>query len=208
MEILLKGIVMGFCIAAPVGPIGVLRIRRSVTNGRLTGFVSGLGAATADALYGFIAALGLTAVTLFLLEYRGSLQFFGGLFLVYIGYRLVRMPRKLSAAGPVETRTLASAYGSTLALTIANPATILSFIGIFAGLGIGTAATGIAPGALLVTGVFLGSATWWLLLSTGASWLGAKLHPNRLHAVNVISGSIIIAFGAWQTVTPLLAHSL
>lgn len=195
---------MGFCIAAPVGPIGLLCIRRSITDGRLVGFISGLGAATADALYGLIAALGLTAVTSFLLSHRSPIQLFGGAFLVYLGISLIRAKPPSAVAAPAHARNLAAAYASTLALTLANPATILAFVGIFAGLGIGVNTSGFVPAGLLVAGVFLGSAVWWLLLSVTANWLGAKFHPDRLHLINVLSGSLIVAFGAWQLVALFL----
>lgn len=202
-ENFLKGLVMGFCIAAPVGPIGLLCIRRSITDGRLAGFVSGLGAATADALYGLIAALGLTTVTHFLVDHRTSIQLGGGLFLIYIGVTLVRARPAATTAGPVHARSLATAYASTCVLTLANPVTILSFVGIFAGLGIGVNTGGVAPAAVLVAGVFLGSAGWWLLLSNGANWLGSKVGTHRLHMINLVSGGLIIAFAVWQLVSLL-----
>lgn len=199
MDMFLKGIAMGFCIAAPVGPIGLLCIRRSIIDGRSQGFVSGLGAATADAVYGFIAALSLTAVTEFLLEYRTHLHLFGGAFLVYLGIKQIRAQPATSASGAVHAKGLASAYASTLLLTLANPATIIAFVGIFAGLGLesaGYATRWVA--AEIVLGVFLGSATWWLMLSAGAHWLGNKVGAQRLHLINLASGSLITALGLWQ----------
>jgi len=189
---------MGFCIAAPVGPVGLLCIRRSMTDGRLTGFFSGLGAATADAFYGLLAVLGLTAVTEFLLRYRSSIQVIGGLFLIFIGIRVVRARSPEAVAGSAHAKNIGVAYISTLALTLANPTTILSFVGISAVLGVGVSTSRLTPAALLVAGVFFGSGVWWLILSTSASWLGAKLHGERLHSLNMGSGIMIIAFGAWQ----------
>jgi len=193
----LKGLAIGFSIAAPVGPIGVLCIRRALADGRLAGFVSGLGAATADALYGLVAALGVTAVMNVLVEHRVWLQLGGGLFLLYLGLATLR------TKPAAETRTttapnLQAAYFSILALTLANPMTILSFIGIFAGLGLGVSAGGAEPACRLVLGVFLGSAAWWLLLSTAAGWLGHHLRHGGLRALNIASGLIIAAFGGWQ----------
>ncbi len=201
MQNLLKGLVLGFSIAAPVGPIGLLCIRRSLAEGRVAGFVSGLGAATADALYGVVAALGLTAITRGLLAHQSWLQLGGGLFLVYLGVTTLRStppaatPRVNAAANP------RSAYFSVLALTLNNPTTILSFLGIFTGLGLGDGTTGTLPACWLVLGVFLGSATWWLLLSTAAGWLGGRLQPGGLRALNLASGLIIAGFGAWQLAT-------
>lgn len=196
---------MGFGLAAPVGPIGLLCIRRSITDGRVAGFVSGLGAATADAIYGAIAALGLTAVTGLLLAHHVALQFIGALFLVYIGVSVIRAKPPARAAGSAHAANLLNAYSSTLALTLANPATILTFIGIFTGLGIGVTSGGFTPAVLLVAGVFLGSAAWWLFLSAAASWLGRKADLGGLHLVNLGSGMLIIGFGAWQLASLLLA---
>lgn len=203
MDNFLKGLVMGFCIAAPVGPIGLLCIRRSAVDGRTAGFITGLGAATADAVYGLVAALGLSAVTHFLIDHRASIQAFGGLFLIYLGVSMARARPPERTATPVHARTLAAAYASTFALTLANPATILAFIAIFAGLGISANTGSFAPASMLVTGVFLGSALWWLLLSAGASWLGNKLGTHRLQVINLISGAIVGLFGLWQLLAVL-----
>jgi len=218
MPAFLQGLVIGFSIAVPVGPIGLLCIRRSLADGHLAGFVSGLGAATADALYGVIAALGLTAVTRLLLEHQRVLQLGGGLFLLYLGLSTLRTrPTAAAHVAPAATLPFAhtstpvltlgirvariplpSAYASTLVLTLANPLTILSFIGIFAGLGVGASATSPPSAIALVLGVFLGSAAWWLILSFTAATLGARLRHGGLRALNIASGLIIAAFGAWQ----------
>jgi len=172
----------------------LLCIRRSLAEGRAAGFVSGLGAATADALYGLVAALGLTAITHALLRYQPLLQLGGGAFLVYLGFATLRAkPAKDAATTPA---TSGAHYLSTFALTLTNPMTILSFLGIFAGLGVG-ASGGVVAGCLLVAGVFFGSAAWWLLLSTAAGWLGRHLQDGGLRALNVFSGLVIGGFGSW-----------
>ena len=199
MQILLQGLAIGFSIAAPVGPIGLLCIRCTLTHGRLNGFLCGLGAATADAVYGTVAALGLSAVTAFLLGTQTWLQLGGGLFLVWLGVKTMRAPP--AAPRPNDAAAadaLVAGYFSTLALTLTNPMTILSFIGIFAGLGVGATAGGVWPACSLVLGVFLGSAAWWLILSTGAGWLRRHLQQGALRVLNVGSGLIITAFGLWQ----------
>ena len=133
-----RGLVIGFAIAAPVGAIGVLCIRRTLADGRLTGFVSGLGAATADALYGAVAALGLTAISSALVAHQATVRLVGGLFLCYLGVRTaLAAPATTGATG--ARRGLLAAYGSTLALTLTNPSTILSFAAVFAGLGLADA---------------------------------------------------------------------
>src|SRR5881396_291761 len=164
----LRGIAIGFSIAAPVGPIGVLCIQRALAQGRLCGFASGLGAATADAVYGCVAGFGLTAVSDLLVTQQTWLQLIGGLFLCYLGVKNFFARPAQSAAAP-KGGALTGAYASTFLLTLTNPMTILSFAGVFAGLGFGGGATDYAGAALLVSGVFLGSALWWLLLSAGVS---------------------------------------
>ena len=197
MPPLLKGLAIGFSIAAPVGPIGLLCLRCSLTHGRLAGLACGLGAATADAIYGLVAALGLTAVTGALLDHRAWLQLGGGVFLVYLGLATCfTRPRANAPRGRLPP-SLFAGYVSTLALTLANPMTILSFLGIFAGLGVG-AAGGALAGCWLVLGVFLGSAAWWFTLSSAAGWLGTRLEGRGLRAVNLASGVVIAGFGAWQ----------
>ena len=200
VPIFLQGLVIGCSIAAPVGPIGLLCIRRSIVHGRLTGFVSGLGAASADALYGAVAALGLTALMHTLLKFQSSLQLSGGLFLVGLGFTTMHRRAPGPAASPDPATNLLAAYLSIFLLTLANPLTILSFLGIFAGLGLGMGTAGSLAAGRLVLGVFLGSAAWWLGLSAAAGWLGRRLQPEGLRALNFTSGIVIAGFGGWQIV--------
>ena len=190
-----KGAVIGFSLAAPVGPIGLLCIRRSLADGRLVGFVTGLGAATADASYGAIAAFGLTAVSGFLVAQKLWLGLFGGAFLGYLGVRTFTAAPSSSAAQS-GSGGLAAAYASTFVLTLTNPITILSFIPVFAGLGLGLA-TDFASATAVVLGVFLGSALWWLLLSNGVALLRHRLGETWMRTVNRVSGAIIFAFGMY-----------
>jgi threonine/homoserine/homoserine lactone efflux protein len=193
----LKGLLIGFSIAAPVGPIGLLCIRRSIADGRRAGFVSGLGAATADGIYGAIAALGLTAIMNVLLAYRTWLQLGGGAFLVFLGIATLQSRPATEAAGATCSPSLGSAFVSTMVLTLANPMTILSFLAIFAGAGVDVG-RGILPPILMMLGVFLGSAAWWLILSMIAGWFGARLERGGLRIVNALAGMLLLAFGAWQ----------
>jgi threonine/homoserine/homoserine lactone efflux protein len=192
--LLLEGIVIGFAIAAPVGPIGVLCIRRTLAEGRTSGFVSGLGAATADAVYGSVAALGLTFVTNLLVGGESWLRLVGGAFLIFLGVRTF-LARPAERAAPAGRSGLPGAYASTLFLTLTNPTTILSFAAIFAGLGAGDASGDVLPAMLLVSGVFLGSAMWWFVLSGTVSLFRAKLSIRGLQWVNGVSGTVIAAFG-------------
>lgn len=189
-----KGVVIGFSIAVPVGPIGVLCIRRTLAEGRTVGFLSGLGAATADAMYGAVAGFGLTLISGFLIRQQVWFGLIGGFFLCYLGLKtLLSSPVEPSRLTP--GRGLIGAYASTLFLTITNPATILSFAAIFAGLGLTRSrGTYVSPG-LLVLGVFLGSALWWLVLSGGVSLVRARVSLQTLRWVNRVSGIIITGFG-------------
>jgi len=191
---LLRGLIIGFSIAAPVGPIGVLCIRRTLAQGRLCGFASGLGAATADAVYGCVAGFGLTAVSELLVRQQSWFRLIGGLFLCWLGVKsFLAKPARETAARSRGAWT--GAYLSTLVLTLTNPMTILSFAAVFAGLGLGSGATDYAGAAALVSGVFLGSAAWWLLLSGGVGVFREKLNDQHLRWINRISGTIIAGFG-------------
>ncbi|NOY97701.1 MAG: LysE family transporter [Chloroflexi bacterium] len=192
--ILLKGLLIGFSIAAPVGPIGILCVRRSLADGRLSGFVSGLGAATADAVYGSVAAFGLTWLSSFLIDQQMWIRLVGGAFLCYLG--VTTFFAKV-AEKPAETHngSLLAAYASTFFLTLTNPLTILSFAAIFAGIGIASAGQDYLGAAVMVLGVFLGSALWWFFLSEGVSLLHGKFTPAGFRWINRISGMIIAGFG-------------
>jgi threonine/homoserine/homoserine lactone efflux protein len=191
---LLRGVAIGFSIAAPVGPIGVLCIRRTLAEGRVSGLLSGLGAATADGMYGVIAAFGLTYVSNILIGYQSSIRLVGGLFLCYLGLKTY-FSRPAEGPALAGGQGLRGAYASTLVLTLTNPLTILSFTAIFAGLGIGTATGDYGSAALLVLGVFSGSAAWWLILSGGVSLFRSKFTPQTLGWVNKAAGIVILGFG-------------
>ena len=189
-----RGLIIGFSIAAPVGPIGILCIRRTLAEGSVSGLISGLGAATADAIYGFIAGFGLTFISSLLISQQIWLRLLGGGFLCYLGIRtFLTGPHKQFSS--LKGRGLLSAYISTFFLTLTNPMTILSFMAIFAGLGVGSMSKGYIPAGLLVAGVFIGSALWWLFLSKGVGLLGKKFNLAGLRWTNRISGIIITTFG-------------
>ncbi len=197
MPLFLKGLAFGFVLAATVGPMWMLCFRRTIASGALAGFVSGMGIAVADAIYGAIAAFGLTAVSGFLLAQHFWLGLVGGAFLVYLGIRaLLAHPSAAGDATPANPGLL-RAFVSTLGLTLANPPTILAFAAIFAGLGLGANAS-YAAAAMVVAGVFLGSASWWVILALAAGRLRARLGSGLLRALNLVSGVVILAFALWQ----------
>src|SRR5262245_59242809 len=195
MRFLWERLEIGFCVAAHVGPSGVLCIRRSLAEGMAIGLATGVGAATADAAYGAVAAFGLTAISDFLVGQKFWLGLIGGIFLCYLGVRTF-ISRPAEQAANVQGRGLAGAYASTLFLTLTNPMTILSFIAVFAGVGFGTGHSYVNA-STLVLGVFLGSAAWWLILSIGVGALRSRVNANWMRAVNRLSGAVICAFGVY-----------
>jgi threonine/homoserine/homoserine lactone efflux protein len=191
LSLFLRGLLIGISIAAPVGPIGVLCIRRTLAEGKLIGFLSGLGAASADMLYGAIAAFGLTVVSDLLVENAIWLRIIGGCFLLYLGVKTF-LEKPADHAAQADQNGYLGAYISTFFLTITNPMTILSFAAIFAGtMFLGQASSPI----VIVAGVFTGSASWWLALSFGVGMLRERLNKNLMMWINRASGLIIITFG-------------
>jgi len=188
-----RGLLIGLSVAAPVGPMGVLCIRRTLAEGRLAGLVTGLGIATADGIYAGIAGFGIAVVAALLLSGQGWIRGIGGAFLCYLGLHTARAIPAEGAAEAPSGLTLLRIYGSALALTLANPTTILSFIAIFAGLGAG--GRGGDDATLLVVGVLTGSALWWLLLSTGVAALRGRITPRVLRWVNRLFGIVLGLFG-------------
>jgi threonine/homoserine/homoserine lactone efflux protein len=191
-----RGLLIGLSIAAPVGPIGVLCIRRTLADGRLAGLTTGLGAATADAAYGVVAGFGVTVITRLLLAQEFWIRLIGGLFLCYLGAKTFVGTPAVRPAVVAGGRNLAGAYTSALALTLTNPLTMLSFVAIFAGLGAGAAASSAAASLLMVFGVLIGSALWWLILTGAVGLLRSRLTAPRLRWVNRLSGAVLLVFGA------------
>ena len=196
-----RGLVIGFVIAAAIGPIGLLCIRRTLVEGAAVGAVSGLGAATADGLYASIAAFGLTALSDVLVGARRPLGVVGGCFLLALALNSLRT--RAEAAPDRPPRTLLSAYVTTLGLTIANPATILSFAAAFVGLGL--AGHGAPAAAALVLGVFTGSASWWLSLAGAVSRFRGRLGPDSLGRLAAGSSVLIGLLGAVAIAASLAA---
>lgn len=195
IELFARGLIIGLAVAAPVGPIGMLVIRRTLVYGRMLGLLTGLGAAVADALYGCAGAFGLTFVSGLLLGHALWTKLLGGLFLCYLGIGTFRS-NPGEDGGSVSHARHAAAFLSTLLLTLANPITILSFMAIFASLGLGTGGGGYSAATTVVTGVFLGSALWWVILSGGVSLVKHRLKPGAMIWINRISGALLFSFGA------------
>ena len=212
LDLWLRGFAIGFAIAAAIGPIGLLCIRRTLAEGRAIGLAAGLGAATADALYAAVAAFGLTAVSGVLIDERRPLGIVGGALLMLLAARMwwqrAGQPAASTAPDPGASRAgtrlgLPAAYATTLGLTITNPATILSFAAAFVGFGLVSHG---GPGAVaLVIGVFGGSSAWWVLLVATVGALRPRVGPVALRRVAVASAALIAAIGAVAVWTSLLS---
>ncbi|HVO14352.1 MAG TPA: LysE family transporter [Alphaproteobacteria bacterium] len=192
----LKGIFVGFLIAAPVGPVGILCAQRTLQLSLPAGLTAGLGAAVADAIFGAVAAFGLTFVAHILLENETLFRLIGGLLLLVLGVRTFRKPPPdLDQRISVTANHIAGGFISTFALTITNPITIMSFGPVFV-----AANAVVEPGSLaaawtLIVGVFAGSGLWWLLLCTGISLFKRKVTESHMRWINKLSGAIIVFFG-------------
>lgn len=203
---LARGALVGFAIAAPVGPVGLLCIRRTFAHGAGTGLATGLGAAAADAMYGLIAALGVGALASLLLEHASTLRIVGGMLMALLGVASLRRARRPAGAGPGVAKAatpagLMGAFGSTFALTASSPMTILSFAGLLAALAPPDGSLG--GGLLLVVGVFTGSIAWWMILVGGVSASRKAIPPNAIRWIEAVSGVALLAFACWSLITGL-----
>lgn len=213
ISFLLKGLLIGLSIAAPLGPIGLLCITRTLAEGSRLGFICGLGAAAADALYALAGTIALSAIAQWVIEDRIVLRVIGGIFLIYLGARTFMRPTSALPTPARIARLLPpgahAAFMSTFLLTLANPVTLLGFAAVFAGLGVapgGMISSAGSEAAALVAGVFLGSALWWLALSSLIGRLRPYIGSQTLTVINRISGTVLTAFGlyAFAALLPLL----
>lgn len=195
----LKSALIGLSIAAPVGPIGLLCIQRSLGHGARIGFISGLGAAAADACYGALGAFGIGAITRAFVTLATPLALAGALFLAWMGVKMLRATPPDRAAVASDPARALPAFVSVFLLTLSNPLTILSFIAIFATLSGGDGLSG-ADGLVMVLGVFFGSALWWLALSLGVATVRHRLETHTLHWIDRTAGVALLGFAAWQLV--------
>lgn len=186
---------VGFSIAAPVGPIGLLTIQRTLERGMRAGLATGLGAATADALYGALGALGTRFLIDALVGARTWLALVGGLVLLAMAWRVARQPMARQAAVVATSGDLLGCFVGTLALTLSNPVTILSFIAIFGAMAGGARTVAVLP---MVAGVWLGSALWWLLLTAMVARWRARLDETWRQRIQWSSAALLAGFALWQ----------
>jgi putative LysE/RhtB family amino acid efflux pump len=201
LELLAKGGLLGLAIAAPVGPIGVLCINRTLERGLAAGVAGGLGTALADGLYALLAAGGFAAFAGTRAAIDLPLRLLGGAFMLWLAVKAMRS-RPASAAARVETRNLLGTTAATFLLTLANPATILSFAAVFAGLGL-AAGPGLAAVLPLVAGVFAGSMLWWFILSGGVTLARHRLPEAFATWISRLSGLVLGGFGLWALASAL-----
>ncbi len=202
--ILINGFLFGLVLAAPVGPVGVLCVQRTLSEGRLHGLLSGLGAAFGDAIYGAVAAFGISAIQLWINNHQAGLRTIGGIVLLllaaktlFVRARRVAQPK----VGQIHTESLLQDFISTFLLAITNPITMLTFAGLFVTLGVTEAGASIGNAAILVTGVFLGSALWWFALASTANLARPYLDGSYQRLVTRISAAILIGFGVYALIT-------
>jgi threonine/homoserine/homoserine lactone efflux protein len=195
----IRGLIIGFTIAAAVGPITLLVVRRTINHGGIYGFASGLGVATADATYGAIAAFGLTAVTSLLVSNHALLGLIGGAVIVFLGIRIARS-RPSGPAPDAERPGLVGAFASIYALTMTNPLTIVLYAGVFAGIGL-VAGSSFLDAAVLTLAVWAGSTLWWVLLCSIVAWLRGRVSATALLWVNRVSGAALVVFGALAVIS-------
>ncbi len=191
-----RALVIGFSVAAPVGPIGILCIEKTLSEGRSRGLITGFGAATADSVYSAVAAFGITAISGLLVAQRLSLALIGGIILFYIGLRLLWSKPRIYKPSDDKGSNL-HIYAMTFGLTMTNPMTIISFAAFYAGIGFGGGSGDYLSATVFVVGTFLGSAIWWIILSSFVAIFRERITPKALDIVNKAAGLVIIGFGAY-----------
>jgi|ERR1041385_3075033 threonine/homoserine/homoserine lactone efflux protein len=190
---LLKGLIIGFAMAVPIGPLGVMCIRKTLAEGHSRGLIIGFAAATADSVYGSIAAFGLTFISDVIASQHFWVSVCGGSLLLFLGVRTLRAKRK-NPIIPFDNKGLLRSYVSAFLVALTNPVTIFAFIAVFAAFGLGHRLTVISA-VTLVLGVFAGSCLWFLTLGYIATLFRKKLDSDGLRWVNRISGALIILSG-------------
>lgn len=201
----LKSVVLGLAIAAPLGPIGALCINRTLERGFLAGVAGGLGTAIADGVYATLAAFGFATFSAILTGIDIPMRLAGGVFMLYLGRKTFQAKPRVVAA-TVSARDLVGTTAATFFLTITNPMTILSFIALFAGLGLASA-SGVSAALTVIAGVVLGSMLWWTVLSGGVALVRHRLPPAFAIWTSRVSAIILLGFGCWAIGSVLLAWS-
>lgn len=203
-DFFIKGVVLGFAIAAPVGPVGILCIRKTLQFGKMAGFCAGLGAATADAFYGSLAVFGLTFLSTQLLTWGHWIRLLGSFFLLFLSYRTF-LAKPVAPHDQAPHISFVKDFIGTFFLTLTNPLTVICYLAVFAAMGWTDLIESRAASLLLIFGVFIGAALWWLILSEGIGLLRHKLNHTTMIWINRTAGFFIGVFGIWNLTSLLLA---
>jgi threonine/homoserine/homoserine lactone efflux protein len=190
-----KCIISGFLLAAPIGPVNLICIRYTLSEGRFSGLIVGLGAALADVVYGSAAAAGLRVLTNFILQYDVAFRWVGGLFIIFLGFATFRAAPQNESDNKNPKRSLYSLFAGVFFLTLTNPVTIFTFIAIFSSFGIAVHVTDLFTTVLVSLGVFIGSTLWWITLTSIVCLFRNKVTPHIIVRMNKIAGIIIILLG-------------
>jgi threonine/homoserine/homoserine lactone efflux protein len=207
VELFLKGLLAGFIIAVPLGPVSVLCFRRVLVENRIIGLFTVFGAAAADMIYGLVAALGITAIMHLILSHREALHVFGGVFLLVFGLYMIRShPNEKEGKQGDDPHTLGSAFLSAFGLMIANPVIVISFLGVLAALDLSAHHAGVLEACWLGAGMFIGSSSWWIVYKAADCFYGEQLRRNGIHLINLSAGLLVCAFGLWQLGVAIIRH--
>jgi threonine/homoserine/homoserine lactone efflux protein len=198
-----RGLVVGFALAAPMGPVAILCIRRALTCGRLQAFGAGMGAAFADMIFGAVAGLGITVISSFIMNYQTAIGLVGGVVVLAMGITTYRTPVVMTN-GNVVVKSLRREFAAAFTMAMTNPATMIAAIGVFAAFGPIDIQTSPARAFWLVAGVLTGSAAWWLILAGVAATMRGRFVARGLPWLNRVSGSIIALSGAVVLVVALV----
>ena len=202
LDVFLRGLVLGIMVAAPVGPVGLLCIRRTIQKGLFIGFASGFGAAFADAFFSAVAALGVTAITDILQTYNDPIHVVGGAFLVLVAWHTWRDKPRVVSTEEVEEKYLKRAHlhgalkamATSFVITITNPATIFGVMAVVATFG---GLRDRVEAGMIIAGIFAGSSLWWLMLSGGVSLFRKRFTEQGVTALNRVTAVILVAIAVW-----------
>ncbi|MDR3646746.1 MAG: LysE family transporter [Candidatus Babeliales bacterium] len=193
LKLFLDGFILGLAVAAPIGPVGVLCIKKTLSSGLGVGLSSGFGASIAKVCYGIVVGFGLTSVSNFLINYNTYISIIGAAFLTYLGIKIF-MTKPDMNCNEAQKENKVTAFITMFMLTIMNPMTVLSFLAVFSGLGIANTAASYSNGCTLIAGIFSGSMSWWIFLCTIVNLFRQKINSNVLSWINKISGVVIVSF--------------